>query len=62
MKPNYSKLLVELLLFLSCLCLSSCKIMTSSDYKKAKEVVAEVCKENDLHGKVTITKLSWTAL
>ena len=36
--------------------------MTSSDYKKAKEVVTEVFKENDLHGKVTITKLSWTAL
>ena len=62
MKSNYSKLLVRLLLFLCCLCLSSCKIMTSSDYKKAKEVVTEVCKENDLHGKVTITKLSWTAL
>ena len=62
MKCNYSKLLVGLLLFLSCLFLSSCKIMTSSDYKKAKEVVTEVCKENDLHGKVTITKLSWTAL
>ena len=62
MKCNYSKLLVGLLLFLSCLFLSSCKIMTSSDYKKAKEVVTEVFKENDLHGKVTITKLSWTAL
>lgn len=62
MKSNYSKLLVGLLFFLSCICLSSCKIMTSSDYKKAKEVVTEVCKENDLHGKVTITKLSWTAL
>ena len=36
--------------------------MTPSDYKKAKEVVTEVFKENDLHGKVTITKLSWTAL
>ena len=62
MKSNYSKLLLGLLFFLSCICLSSCKIMTSSDYKKAKEVVTEVCKENDLHGKVTITKLSWTAL
>ncbi len=62
MKSNYSKLLLGLLFFLSCLCLSSCKIMTSSDYKKAKEVVTEVFKENDLHGKVTITKLSWTAL
>lgn len=36
--------------------------MKPSDYKKAKEVVTEVFKENDLHGKVTITKLSWTAL
>ena len=62
MKSNYSKLLVGLLLFLSCLCLSSCKIMTPSDYKKAKEVVTEVCNKNDLHGKVSITKLSWTAL
>ena len=59
MKSNYSKLLVGLLLFLSCLCLSSCKIMTPSDYKKAKEVVTEVCNKNDLHGKVSITKLSW---
>ena len=36
--------------------------MTPSDYKKAKEVVTEVCNKNDLHGKVSITKLSWTAL
>ena len=36
--------------------------MKPSDYKKAKEVVTEVFKENGLHGKVTITKLSWTAL
>ena len=62
MKPNYSKLFAWMPLFLCCLFLSSCKIMTSSDYKKAKEVVTEVFKENDLHGKVTITKLSWTAL
>ena len=36
--------------------------MTSSDYKKAKEVVTEVCNRNDLHGKVSITQLYWTAL
>ena len=29
--------------------------MTPSDYKKAKEVVTEVCNKNDLHGKVTIS-------
>ena len=62
MKPNYSKLFAWMPLFLCCLFLSSCKIMKPSDYKKAKEVVTEVFKENDLHGKVTITKLSWTAL
>ena len=62
MKPNYFKLFAGIPLILCCLFLSSCKIMKPSDYKKAKEVVTEVFKENDLHGKVTITKLSWTAL
>ena len=62
MKPNFFKLFAGIPLILCCLFLSSCKIMTPSDYKKAKEVVTEVFKENDLHGKVTITKLSWTAL
>jgi hypothetical protein len=62
MKSNYSKLLVGLLLFLSCLCLSSCKFMTPSDYKKAKEVVSSELAQVGLHGKVSITQLSWTAL
>ena len=62
MKSNYSKLLVGVLLYISCFCLSSCKFMTPSDYKKAKEVVTEVCNRNNLHGKVSITQLSWTAL
>ena len=62
MKPNFFKLFAGIPLILCCLFLSSCKIMKPSDYKKAKEVVTEVFKENDLHGKVTITKLSWTAL
>ena len=62
MKPNFFKLFAGIPLILCCLFLSSCKIMKPSDYKKAKEVVTEVFKENYLHGKVTITKLSWTAL
>ena len=62
MKLNYFKLFAGIPLILCCLLLSSCKIMKPSDYKKAKEVVTEVFKENGHHGKVTITKLSWTAL
>ena len=59
-KP-YSFLFLVPILFLT-MFLTSCKIMTSSDYKKAKEVVTEVCNRNDLHGKVSITQLYWTAL
>ena len=62
MKSNYFKRLAGLLLFLSCLCLSSCKIMTPSDYKKAKEVVSSELAQVGLHGTVTINKLEWTAL
>lgn len=62
MKPNYSKLLACLLLFLSCLFLSSCKIMTPSDYKKAKEVVSGELAKVGLHGNVKINRLSWQAL
>ena len=36
--------------------------MTPSDYKKAKEVVSSELAQAGLRGKVTITKLSWTAL
>ena len=59
-KP-YSFLLLVLILFLT-MVLSSCKIMTSSDYKKAKEVVSGELAQAGLYGKVTITNLSWTAL
>lgn len=62
MKSNYFKLLAGLLLFLSCLCLSSCKIMTPSDYKKAKEVVSGELAKVGLHGNVKINRLSWQAL
>lgn len=62
MKSNYFKLLAGLLLFLSCLCLSSCKIMKPSDYKKAKEVVSGELTKVGLHGNVKINRLSWQAL
>ena len=62
MKSNYFKLLAGLLLFLSCLCLSSCMIMKPSDYKKAKEVVSGELAKVGLHGDVKINRLSWQAL
>lgn len=62
MKPNFFKPLVGIPLFLSCLCLSSCKIMTPSDYKKAKEVVSGELAKVGLHGNVKINGLSWQAL
>lgn len=58
---GYCLLLLVPILFLT-MVLTSCKIMTSSDYKKAKEVVSSELAQAGLHGKVTITKLSWTAL
>ena len=58
---GYSLLLLVPILFLT-MVLTSCKIMTSSDYKKAKAVVSSELAQAGLHGKVTITKLSWTAL
>ena len=62
MKPNYSKLFAWMPLFLCCLLLSSCKIMTPSDYKKAKEVVSSELAKVGLHGDVKINRLSWQAL
>ena len=58
---RYSFIFLVPILFLT-MVLSSCKIMTSSDYKKAKEVVSSELAQAGLRGKVTITKLSWTAL
>lgn len=36
--------------------------MKSSDYNKVRGVIVENCNIVGLHGKVTITKLYWTAL
>ena len=58
---RYSFIFLVPILFLT-MVLSSCKIMTSSDYKKAKEVVSGELAQAGLYGKVTITNLSWTAL
>ena len=62
MKLNYFKLFAGIPLILCCLLLSSCKIMTSSDYKKAQEVVSSELAKVGLHGDVKINRLSWQAL
>lgn len=62
MKHNYSKLFAGIPLILCCLFISSCKIMTPSDYKKAKEVVSGKLAKVGLHGNVKINRLSWQAL
>ena len=36
--------------------------MKTSDYNKVRGVIVENCNKVGLHGKVTITKLYWTAL
>ena len=62
MKLNDFKLFAGIPLVLCCLLLSSCKIMTPSDYKKAKEVVNSELAKVGLHGDVKINRLSWQAL
>ena len=62
MKLNYFKLFAGIPLILCCLLLSSCKIMTSSDYKMAQEVVSSELAKVGLHGDVKINRLSWQAL
>ena len=60
MKINHC-LLLFLILF-SALFLTGFRKMKSSDYNKVRGVIVENCKKVGLHGKVTITKLYWTAL
>ena len=49
-------------LLFSVLVLTGCKVMMPSDYKKVKDFIIEDCSKLNLHGKVTITDLHWTAL
>lgn len=58
---GYSLLLLVPIVFLT-MVLTSCKIMTSSDYKKAQEVVSSELAKVGLHGDVKINRLSWQAL
>ena len=60
-KKIYHILLLVPLLF-SVLVLTGCKVMMPSDYKKVKDFIIEDCSKLNLHGKVTITDLHWTAL
>ena len=60
-KKNY-RILLFIPLLLSVLVLAGCKVMMPSDYKKIKDFIIEDCSKLNLHGKVTITDLHWTAL
>ena len=62
MKKKIYRILLVVPLLLSVLVLSGCKVMMPSDYKKVKEFIIEDCNKLNLHGKVTITDLYWTAL
>ncbi|WP_289093604.1 hypothetical protein, partial [uncultured Streptococcus sp.] len=60
-KKIYQCLLSFLILFLA-LFLTGFRKMKTSDYNKVRGVIVENCNKVGLHGKVTITKLYWTAL
>ena len=60
-KKIYRCLLSFLILFLA-LFLTGFRKMKTSDYNKVRGVIVENCNKVGLHGKVTITKLYWTAL
>lgn len=60
-KKIYQCLLSFLILFLA-LFLTGFRKMKTSDYNKVRGVIVENCNKVGLYGKVTITKLYWTAL
>ena len=60
-KEIYQCLLSFLILFLA-LFLTGFRKMKTSDYNKVRGVIVENCNKVGLYGKVTITKLYWTAL
>jgi len=57
MKKKINRILVLIPLLLLVLILTGCKMMTPSDYRKAKEMIIEDCNKVGLHGKVRITDL-----
>ena len=62
MKKKINHCLLLFLIILTALFLMGFRKMKSSDYNKVRGVIVENCNKVGLHGKVTITKLYWTAL
>ena len=62
MKKKINHCLLLFLIIFTALFLMEFRKMKSSDYNKVRGVIVENCNKVGLHGKVTITKLYWTAL
>ncbi|MDU6912082.1 hypothetical protein [Streptococcus sp. HMSC065H07] len=62
MKKKINHCLLLFLVIFTALFLMGFRKMKSSDYNKVRGVIVENCNKVGLHGKVTITKLYWTAL
>lgn len=62
MKKKINHCLLSFLILFLALFLTGFRKMKTSDYNKVRGVIVENCNKVGLHGKVTITKLYWTAL
>ena len=62
MKKKINHCLLLFLIIFTALFLMGFRKMKTSDYNKVRGVIVENCNKVGLHGKVTITKLYWTAL
>ena len=62
MKKKINQCLLSFLILFLALFLTGFRKMKTSDYNKVIGVIVENCNKVGLHGKVTITKLYWTAL
>ena len=62
MKKKINHCLLLFLIIFTALFLMGFRKMKSSDYNKVRGVIVENCNKVGLYGKVTITKLYWTAL
>ena len=62
MKNKIYRPMLLLVLLVSAVLLTSCKIMMPSDYQRAKELVTKECEKVGLHGNITINHLDWTPL
>ena len=62
MKKKINRCLLSFIILFLALFLTGFRKMKTSDYNKVRGVIVENSNKVGLHGKVTITKLYWTAL